>query len=429
MYQKLYHNLKSSQSYALFVVMNVLFVLILLTGCDSPGKSATSSNSSSSKQQPTTVPSSPQTPLGSGTALGPLYMVNSQVGWSRSDKDMRHIFRTVDGGKSWQQIKLPQELSSANFWAYVFDADMALLQPFQVKRTTTPPQYFYRTVDGGVTWQRCNWPSMPIEAQSGSLSIRWTFLDHMHGWVMTLSPSSLQGGGRRSSPSENQMLFQTDNGGQTWQLVARLPLKYNASGLSFIDAHTGWLVTSADKPGHTSPSDPQAFPDVLYVTHDGGHTWKQSPDLPLPVHVAPLNFSLGSPAFFNQREGYLKALLGKTGYDEKTYIYTTQDGGNTWQVKGAALPVGGGVRVVDATHFSDVAFLYALVNGQWVKTSNPVPVSRENAPVVDFASPQVGLASTHVTIDANKTDSYQTVLYRTDDGGKLWKKIGILPEG
>ncbi|QBD75211.1 hypothetical protein EPA93_04060 [Ktedonosporobacter rubrisoli] len=352
-------------------------------------------------------------------------MATSQVGWS--DQNLfsapnTPFFRTTDGGKDWKQVVLPQELVGKDFWVFVFDADMAFLQPIQPAGAGTALLYFYRTVDGGATWQRCNWPTTPVTAKNGMGTSSWTFLDHMHGWVMTPlpDPSMIKGGNDRTPfPANDETLFRTDNGGQTWQLVAHLPLKYAGSLLTFTDAHTGWLVTSIDGPGHIAPSDPRAFPEVLYVTHDGGSTWKQSPALPFPSQETLQPYRLLNLSFFNQREGYFVAAFTADTTDTY-YIYMTQDGGNTWQVRGNRLPTATQeVEMVDATHFEDRAFLYTLTNGQWMKSSNPVPGGSAFNLKVKFVSSQIGLAL--LASDSNKAD-----IYRTDDGGKHWEKLGAL---
>ncbi|WP_220209325.1 WD40/YVTN/BNR-like repeat-containing protein [Reticulibacter mediterranei] len=214
----------------------LLAALLIIGGVSSCGNISPPASSPGAQVRPTVtaqataVSSVPQRFVGRGIDLANgLYMASVQVGWARpyTPTGQGSLFRTTDGGKDWKQITLPQEPAGWDFLLNVFDEDMAFLQPFQPANTSTVfPPYFYRTVDGGTTWQRYNWPTAPEIKRLGMQASSLTFLDHTRGWVV-LSPSdqktSTGGSKRTSSSSRDAMLFHTTDGGKTWQPLPHLP--------------------------------------------------------------------------------------------------------------------------------------------------------------------------------------------------------------
>lgn len=95
-----------------------------------------------------------------------------------------------------------------------------------------------------------------------------SFIDSETGWIIA-SPGPATG----QEPSD---LYYTSSGGKAWSKIAStsmgLPLNHGKTGISFVDAETGWITI--DNGLHVGQVS-------LYVTHDGGHTW--SPQLvPVP---------------------------------------------------------------------------------------------------------------------------------------------------
>ncbi len=379
---------------------------------------ATAIGQATATAQPTPATPEPRTLTGKGTYLNNrgIFMVTAQVSWAEKTigKEKGPVFRTADGGKTWQQVVLPQEMSELQYEVYVFDADMAFLIPLQGNNFQS---HFYRTIDGGGTWQRSNWPAPPRPPSSSeAISLDWTFLDHLHGWVGVNIAPCCNGTDRGQTLSDlgGETLFQTQDGGLTWQQITRLTIKYPENNLTFTTPQTGWLTTSIDDPAHPNLSDPASLPPALLVTHDGGRTWNQQPLTPPQGFTThPYIYRL---TFFTESKGYLSTGIGAGKY----YLYMTQDGGNSWQIQGPALPAYG-LDVVDATHLDSIIdfALFALSHGQWVQISN-APLSGSSVIIVagGFLTSQLGLAL------VNDSD-----VYKTTDGGKTWQKIATLPVG
>lgn len=418
---------KFSSGHVLLLAALALLIIGGVSSCGNvpPTASPTVSSPSAQVRPTVTVRATAVSPVsqrfvGRGIDLANgLYMASEQVGWARpyTPTGQGSLFRTTDGGKGWKQIAFPQEPAGWDFLLKVFDEDMAFLQPFKPDNTGTVSPYFYRTIDGGTTWQRCNWPTTPDIKRLGMGELELTFLDHTHGWAV-LSPldqSTMTGGSKKtSSPSRDAMLFHTNDGGQTWQPILHLPPTY-AGSLAFIDSQTGRFSTALDGSQRPDASDSAE----LYVTRDGGYTWKQSSALPLPAQETSKPSTIDNLPFSTQDDGYLTVSFGKTDAHIVRYLYATHDGGNTWQVEGVALPTHPTyeLNVVDTTHIDDGYFLFTLSNGQWVQTSSAPVGGDVTRWRVEFLSPQVGVA----LVDS-------TDVYKTSDGGQNWQNISLLPK-
>ena len=104
------------------------------------------------------------------------------LGWMLSDSDgVAYIFKTTDGGESWNKYRLSSDMNS------IFFADA-------YTGWVVGSDYMSKTTNGGVTWQTPTNISGSIELTSV------TFADVMNGWVV----------GDRGD------IFKTTNGGTTW---------------------------------------------------------------------------------------------------------------------------------------------------------------------------------------------------------------------
>jgi photosystem II stability/assembly factor-like uncharacterized protein len=136
------------------------------------------------------------------------------------------------------------------------------------------------------------------------------------GWLLV--------GKGTATGSEAVDVLHTSDGGANWKVIsvsnyktvnnsAAIPFGGDKSGLSFVNATTGWVT------GFT-PVDHFAW---LYVTHDGGVTWQHQP-IPLPGDA--FQVSTLPPIFFNATDGILPVVLpGPHG--QALNIYVTHNKG------------------------------------------------------------------------------------------------------
>lgn len=358
---------------------------------------------------------------GTNETHGTVCMVTEQVGWSL-ELDIRHngqyagpgpLLHTINGGKNWQQVPLPHGILPIEInTVQIFDGQMALIE------TSADYYHFYRTVDTGASWQSFAWPTtMPASQEQYTPIPDYTFLDHSHGWVNMIETPV--------GASEKQTLFRTDDGGKSWHFVSLLPFKYRGSP-TFTNLQIGWFVTY----GYNVNS---AVGCALYITHDGGHTWKQQP-LPALPHV----YNLSPLTFLTPDEGYLFATIQNSVGTSTVSEYSTQDGGNSWHKTPVTFKNATNWQIVDSTHVQvyerDLSqktptpgksgsvplqtFLLTLVHGQWIQTANNFSLGALGS--AQFVSSQTALA---LMPSNNGVD-----VYKTSDGGNHWSIISTLPK-
>lgn len=350
-----------------------------------------------------------------------LDMVNQQNGWAvgvgpaRYNNPFGSVLRTTDGGRHWKTVTPPGLPNSEVSALYILDAKTAWLPA----RVNAHLMWLYRTIDGGVSWQQFILPASGV-----NLPIP-TFVDQDHGWMIDEPPAQPVDPTQSVQSTRKSFLLQTSDGGKTWQRGGQLPV--SQGGLQFLDRQTGWLTSSFSS---SSKGQPFSIRTALYITHDGGHTWK--PQALLDAQGRPESKQpafLQGPTFFNQLQGYIVASFATTPSGSEEALYTTQDGGNTWLRSSGTLPGSADPRgFVDGQHImglggSDVSHLILVkivhTDGQWSATPLNLPAAKGEFAGYSFSSLQTGIVLIKVTeriID----------VYQTTDGAKTWHKIATL---
>ena len=306
------------------------------------------------------------------------------------------LMKTSDGGKHWvEQFRYSGKggIDALHFSRNGLDGTMSWLEGGAVAQPvgSTPPPApapspeptivkTYQTRDGGSHWTLAfttainNPPKSqgPPEYYPGGPQ---SFLDNdREGWELQV-PSD------RTRPA---LVMHSSDAGQTWTQVGALPGAAAPCTLYFVDSNNGWCAVSDsrsfawDAQGHPLPS--VARPVLLYVTHDGGHTWASaSLALPAGADDSDTDVRINQPVMFDARRGLLVVQLipGPTSVPGPTpppsqpqpasYVVTTADGGTNWGGL-AALPGGldlGGAAFISPQHWlvGNGAFLNETTDG------------------------------------------------------------------
>jgi len=225
-------------------------------------------------------------------------------------------------------------------------------------------------------------------------------VDENTAWVLTLD-------GLETGEGTNDFARTTD-GGNTWLAgVINIPSNYTPAGISAIDGATAYLVAFGTNPG-----------GGIFKTTDGGQTW---------IHQTTATFgnisSFGNVIhFFNENEGVVQG----DPVNGKFEIYTTGNGGNTWELNTnspAILSGEAGWTGCIAAYNDNVWF--GTNKGRVFRSTDKghtweaFPTGAiDIAPTISFADALNGVAI------CNRSGSDYKLL-RTEDGGKTWSKINI----
>jgi photosystem II stability/assembly factor-like uncharacterized protein len=336
------------------------------------------------------------------TLLLSLHMLDTTTGWALTKKA---VLSTTDGGVHWQDRTPAGATLTQSSIADFRTASMASIATPQPDGASTQVLH---TADGGHTWQRAA-IAMPFPRQI-------SFIDSQHGWLL----AAVRPAGGAAEPVG---VFRTADGGKTWTNVSmalfadstppgHLPYGGQKSGIRFVDRSTGWVTGSV----------PLANLAWLYVTHDGGSTWQQQA-LPMPPGLPSARLSVLSPTFFSPTDGILPVIFSHVTTDSATatVIYTTHNGGRTWQSTSrvpAALPL---LSFADMQHgwATDGKTLYSTGDGgtHWLKLS--LTAGFKNITQLDFATATVGWAISSTTPPASS-------LLKTIDGGQSWTTLSFM---
>jgi len=342
----------------------------------------------------------PSLPMVSAPSIIQLAMFTPARGWAVT-QDGNHLLVTQDGGETWLDatpeglLSLPEGRSSLSLSPFFLDQDAAWFTPFD-------SGLLYHTRDGGLTWSTTN---LPFD------SARYFFMNPYDGYALV----DLGAG----AGSQYVALYRTVDGGVSWSEVfthepgesRSLPGSGIKHGITFLDETHGWI-------GGSIPMEDHFY---LYVTEDGGATWAQETDIPLPDPYAGSFLEIWQPVFVNDAVGYLPVrALGPEG-ETHLLIYRSEDRGASWSFQGA-LPDGHRVDFYDLDAGWAAAGAHLLQTSDrgvsWAPVGGGFPAG-ETILTVDALDGEHGWAIT--TPDESTRDSLK--LYRTTDGGESWAQL------
>jgi photosystem II stability/assembly factor-like uncharacterized protein len=338
-----------------------------------------------------------------------MHMINASTGWAAGSGTDR-ILRTSDGGSHWNDVT-PRGARLGTWTTFFLDGNNAWLAS-SVQPGSGSPDFtvkIYRTSDGGQSWQ-----SVGTAMADWGFPATMGFVDRTHGWLF------MKQDGTREAPGSDMVAFYgTTDGGASWNklsqtdtsgLAGHLPQACSKLNPVFLNASTGWI------PGSCGAGSGYFF----YVTRDGGQNWAAVALRMPPEGTSTCDCGIETFRFWDNQHGALvlnDAYQDSRGYPQN-FLYTTTDGGRSWQL-GPLLPVNAySVYFLDAAHAWTLdakanSLLFSGDGGLHWSPAGTIP-SNSNGVVRDFqfVTSQVGWAL--------GADSRGLPILKTVDGGKTW---------
>ena len=361
----------------------------------------------------------PQPPLGTPVAhlaagqeikLTFIHMLNTTGGWAAGGPNgsSDHIFRTSDGGQTWQDVTPPEPASAdpqtpKKALGFFMDHQKAWVAFSPSFPSTIDQAYIWRTIDSGATWHYTALTD-PTLYQESYLPSDLTFIDAQRGWMIAHVGAGMN--------HDYFALLATTDGGLTWQTLvspqndASGTQSCSKSGMVFASPQDGWMAISC----HGVVPVP-----YIFKSQDGGATWT-SLQLPPPASVPDL-FAQGycnptHPRLFTPTSGVL--ILTCVAHSDLTttehFLYETTDGGATWN---ASPYPGGRLQFVGATT--------AFALGRDIQRSDDSGHIWQPVAAVNWDG-QFSFIDSQ-TAWAVATNDGQVALVKTADGGLTWEEI------
>ena len=302
-----------------------------------------------------------QTNVAGDKNLRAVHFVDSSKGWAAGDGGT--IYQTLDGGKQWNPIRnatLAGAVVDVNRIYFVNENKGWMLG--ETHEGEEGRTVLLSTDDGGKLWQNFEMPNVTS----------FYFVDNKNGWAV----------------GRNATMLKTNDGGMKWKPIENLnrlvglPVESATSKFGFSDVfflkggEVGWAVGNFYGTGTTNIGG-------LFMTSDGGDNWQRIP-IAVQRKTNSTRFTRGKLHSVRFNDVSNGVLTGEMEDGDERFFFTlkTGNGGETWEQ--ARVPSSG----IHSTQFVDSA-------RGWTAAS----ALRE------------GSAEAKV---------YDTILLRTDNGGKSW---------
>lgn len=263
--------------------------------------------------------------LGFAGNIGPGYFPNVT--------DTNPLYKTVDGGETWQEVTTIEGEPVVGLCAlevvkepFVNAGNLdSRIRIVGVGRVGGPTTFIYSD-DLGKTWKQRALSYGSSEKAAMAFDVH--FFDFNNGIVAAGSSANVQ--------DSNAIILATSDGGQTWEKRYQSTRPFEITWkIAFPSKQTGYVTIQSYNP------DPTASQRFVAKTVDGGKTWSE---IPLTDNHAVRQFGV---AFVDDTYGWVGAM---------PHGFETRDGGATW----TRATFGNAVNKIRVLSLPDSVHAYAI---------------------------------------------------------------------
>jgi len=234
-----------------------------------------------------------------GSGIQGFKLLTDQQGWLLFNN---HLYWTANQGSSWKDITPNYPVQATIAEVNFLDANHAWVI-LTYLNGEDPVYVLASSTDGGATWQTEILPLFdPGDVSAAAQDVHLERLDEQTGWLVIKQSTSIN--------FSLGTLFRTSDGGRTW---TRLDLPIGEP-VSFVTDQVGWAAGGAAG-------------NELYQSQDGGATWQTRAFLPAGTPGQEQVYL--PPKFSDAGHGLLPVLIA-SGSNLRLDLYITANGGQTW---------------------------------------------------------------------------------------------------
>ena len=174
------------------------------------------------------------------------------------------LFRTTDGGISWQKMSLAPPARYRSFQVKYglprfFGASGVVPAKLTSKNSSSTRVVIFTTSNGGRSWDARLAPNDPNAAlQTGKVPLfPFSAADSRH-WALYIGPK----------------LYTSANSGHSWTPISPSPNSTGVLAVTFVSAANGWALLTTDTCAASDTSTVNCIYPALWSTSDGGWTWR-----------------------------------------------------------------------------------------------------------------------------------------------------------
>jgi photosystem II stability/assembly factor-like uncharacterized protein len=260
-----------------------------------------------------------------------LYVGTGEANCSRSTYWGDGIYKSIDAGKTWKNVGLPESHHIGRIVVHPENPDIVYVAALGHLYSENPDRGLYKTTDGGRTWTK----ALFVDARTGCVDV---VMDPKNNDILYAAmydklrkPWTYQIGGPGSG------IYKSTDAGKTWTKLANgLPAGIlGRIGLTIYPKNPSILyavIENANKPGLTAEQRWQEVLDgkssagmidgEVYRTDDAGATWKK---------VSPEKKIIGSGPGYYYADIIVDPNDDKHVYALSVEVQESKDGGATWK--------------------------------------------------------------------------------------------------